>query len=562
MDSRTAARALATIAAYLELTGANRYKARAYQTASRSVLALGADDLRPMLASGELASVRGLGDKTIAVIRELTETGESSYLETLRRQLPEGLLELLRVPGLSAERIHTLHQELGIASLDELEQAADSGALLTIKGMGPKTVAKVRAGIQFARTAGVRRTLPHARLEAAGLLASVRSHPDVTRAEIAGALRRAVEIVDRVDIVAGCRGDPVRVAQSFARLAGVRTATGDGATVSVRFVDGSCMQLSCIPEAGFGAAWWLATGSDEHVAAIVARLRRRSVALESLPDEGAVYAAAGLPWITPELREGLGEVEAAAADALPSLVEPSDVRGVLHCHTTYSDGGSTIEDMAAAARTLGWSYLGISDHSQAAFYAAGVSRERMLEQHDEIDALNATLRDFRILKGVEADILQDGRIDYDEELLDRFDYVIASIHSRFGMGRDAMTERVLRALDDPHVTILAHPTGRLLLSREPYDLDVDAVLEKCAAVGVAIELNADPKRLDLDWRYLQRARSLGVTVEIGPDAHSRAGLDWTDLGVTMARKGWVEAARVLNAREADGVVAFARKRRT
>jgi DNA polymerase (family 10) len=233
----------------------------------------------------------------------------------------------------------------------------------------------------------------------------------------------------------------------------------------------------------------------------------------------------------------------------------------LHCHSTYSDGGSSIADMASAARKRGWSYLGISDHSQAAFFANGVSRERMLEQHAEIDSLNAASPDFRILKGVEADILADGRIDYDDGLLDRFDYVIASIHSRFNMDGAAMTARVLRALDDPHVTVLAHPTGRLLLSREPYELDVDAVLGKCAAVGVAIELNADPKRLDLDWRYLQRARSLGVTVEIGPDAHSRAGLDWTDLGVTMARKGWVEASRVLNARDADAVLAFARVRR-
>jgi DNA polymerase (family 10) len=244
------------------------------------------------------------------------------------------------------------------------------------------------------------------------------------------------------------------------------------------------------------------------------------------------------------------------------LIESKDLQGVLHCHTEYSDGKSSIGEMAAAARAKGWSYLGISDHSQAAFYASGVSRERMLDQHDEIDDLNATMSGFRVLKGVEADILADGRLDYDEELLARFDYVIASIHSRFKMDGAAMTERVLHAMDDRHMTILAHPTGRLLLSREPYDLDVDAVLQKAADTGVAIEVNADPHRLDLDWRYLHRAKELGVTIEIGPDAHSKGGLEWTDLGVGMARKGWIEAADVLNARDASDVTAFAKRRRS
>jgi DNA polymerase (family 10) len=217
--------------------------------------------------------------------------------------------------------------------------------------------------------------------------------------------------------------------------------------------------------------------------------------------------------------------------------------------------------MVERARALGWSYIGISDHSQAAFYASGVSRDRMLEQHEEIDALNASLPGFRILKGVEADILADGRLDYDAELLDRFDYVIASIHSRFKMDGAAMTERVLRAMDDPHMTILAHPTGRLLLSRDAYDIDLDAVFQKAMEVGIAVELNADPHRLDLDWRHVQRAREVGATVEIGPDAHSPGGLEWTELGVAMARKGWLEAGDVLNTRPAEAVVEFARRRR-
>jgi DNA polymerase (family 10) len=239
-----------------------------------------------------------------------------------------------------------------------------------------------------------------------------------------------------------------------------------------------------------------------------------------------------------------------------------DIRGVLHCHSNYSDGRATIAEMAAAARALGWSYIGITDHSQAAFYAGGLTRDEVLAQHDEIDALNATFSDFRILKGIEADILADGRVDYDDDVLDRFEYVIGSVHSRFAMGEAQMTQRVLTALDDPRLTILAHPTGRLLLNREPYAIDMAAVIEKAAETGAALELNADPHRLDLDWRFLHAAKEHGVAIEIGPDAHSTRGLEWTALGVGMARKGWIEAADVLNARSADDVLDFARHRRS
>jgi DNA polymerase (family X) len=245
---------------------------------------------------------------------------------------------------------------------------------------------------------------------------------------------------------------------------------------------------------------------------------------------------------------------------LPALLTLSDIRGVLHCHSHYSDGKASIGEMAQAAKERGWSYIGITDHSQAAFFAGGLSREAVRAQHDEIDELNATLDGFRVLKGIEADILADGQVDYGDELLDEFDFVVGSIHSRFSMDRTTMTDRILRALDDPRLTILAHPTGRLLLSRDPYALDIDAVLEKAAALGVAVELNADPHRLDLDWRHLQTAKRLGVTIEIGPDAHSTRGLDNMEVGVGIARKGWLERADVLNARSADDVVAFARAR--
>lgn len=574
MDSRTAAHVLSQIAAFLELSGENRFKIGAYRRAARSILALAADDLTPLLRSGELAAMRGLGPATLGVLRELVETGESRYYESLRESTPEGLLELSRVPGLSVEKIHKLHQELGVASIADLEAAATSGRLTQVRGLGPKTAEKLLAGIAFLRDAQVRKLLAHADPEAAAILAAIRAHPDVTRAELAGSIRRRTEVVSDVDIVAACApGRSTAVAQSFTRIAGVRSATGDGADVSIRFTDGTRLDLRCVTAAAFVPAWWRATGGAAHVAAVESRLAARGFVLANdelrdrdgrplaCQEEADVYAAAALAWVPPELREDRGEITAAAAGTLPHLIEASDLRGVLHCHSEYSDGKASIRAMADAARARGWRYLGISDHSQAAFYASGVSRERMLAQHDEIDALNADAHDFRILKGVEADILADGRLDYDADLLGRFDYVIASIHSRFRMDGPAMTARVLRAMDDPHMTILAHPTGRLLLSREPYDLDLDAVLEKAAATGVAVEVNADPHRLDLDWRHLQRARELGVTIEIGPDAHSPGALAWTDLGVAMARKGWLEADDVLNTGDADDVIAFARRRR-
>lgn len=558
MDSRTAAHALSRIAAFLELAGENRFKVSAYRNAARNVAALAATDLRPLIRSGELAKVRGVGSATLNVIKELAETGHSSYLEQLREQVPEGLLDLMRVPGLSAGKIHLLHQELDVASLDDLERAASSGALQKVKGFGPKTVAKLLDGIAFVRNAGTTKILPHALPEANGLLAAARSHPGVQRAELAGDVRRSLEVISQIDIVAACSDAPAEVAQSFTRIDGVRRATGEGASVTIHFVDGMRLGLRCVEPDDFALAWFRATGSGEHVRQVEERLTDAAFRPR---DEREIYAAAKLQYLEPELREGRSEIARAAKGPLPRLLEPSDVRGVLHCHTTWSDGVATVAEMAEAARARGWSYIGITDHSEAAFFANGVSRDRMLEQHAEIDALNNAAPDFRILKGVEADILADGRLDYGDELLDRFDFVIGSIHSRFKMEKDAMTERVLRAMDDPHLTILAHPTGRLLLSREPYGLDLEAVFEKAAALGIAIELNADPKRLDIDWRYLDRARELGVTIEIGPDAHSRAGLQWTDLGVMMARKGWIEPRHVLNARSAGDVIAFARARR-
>jgi DNA polymerase (family 10) len=570
---RTASHVLSQIASYLELQGENPYKTRAYRTAARAVLSVDTDDLTPLARSGELAGVRGLGPATIAVIRDLVDQGESRLLERLRDSTPEGLLELIRVPGLSPERVHTFHEKLGVDSLDALEAAARDGRLAALPRLGAKTAAKILEGIAAFRRAGSLRLYHHAAADGDRLLAMVQSHPPVARAAIAGALRRRRETVGIVDIVAGCTEDPAAVCASFTRTGGVARAEPRGTAMSIRFVDGTQLDLHCIPDATFGLALFVATGSEEHVADVTRALADRGVSVRDgrlvtaagvavdVSEEDAVYRAAGLPPVPPELREGLGEVESAARGTLPIPLELGEIRGVLHCHTIYSDGKASVADMAAGAAARGWDYLGVSDHSEAAFYAGGLSRERVLVQHEEIDAFNAKGGPVRVLKGIEADILADGRLDYDPAWLSRFDYVIGSIHSRFKMDGAAMTERVLNALDQPALTVLAHPTGRLLLGREPYAIDLDAVFEKAAENGVAVELNCDPHRMDLDWRHLRRARDRGVTIAIGPDAHSVAALDNVAFGVEVARKAWVERPHVLNARGADEVLAFARRRR-
>ena len=430
-------------------------------------------------------------------------------------------------------------------------------------------------GIERLRAAGSHRLYPYGAQEGARVVAMVRSHPDVIVAEVAGSIRRRRETVGDVDIVAACASDPLGVATSFANAPGVRNARTTGAgSVAITYVDGTCFDLHCVARENFAVALRRATGSPEHLDAVAARLAERGFALDGdrlldvrhalvpVADEETLYEHAGLAFVPPEMREGRGEIELAANGRMPTLLEPADIRGVLHCHSTWSDGKATIAQMADAARERGWSYIGITDHSQAAFYASGMSRDRVLAQHDEIDALNGSRSDVRVLKGVEADILADGTVDFgSDDLLDRFDFVVASVHSRFTMDRATMTARVLRALDDPRLTILGHPTGRLLLEREPYAIDIEAVLEKAADVGAAVELNADPHRLDLDWRHLPRARALGVPIEIGPDAHSPRGLDHMNTGIGIARKGGLAADDVLNTRSADDVLAFARARR-
>ncbi|MFI5257032.1 MAG: DNA polymerase/3'-5' exonuclease PolX [Gemmatimonadales bacterium] len=573
MDPRTAAHVLTQLAAYLELRGESRFKSKAYTQAARALVALDTDDLASLDREGTLAATRGIGPATLSVIRDLISTGESRYLEQLRAELPPGLIDLLRVPGLSTAKIHHLHEELDVDSVDALELAALDGRLAKLKGFGPKTAQRILRGIAFMRSAVSQSLYHRGAAEAHSLLAMVRAHPDVLRAEIAGSVRRHRETVGDTDIVAAC-SDPATTAASFARAPGVRDVRRDGPTsTSLTYADGARLDLHCVSDRDFPLALWRATGSDAHVRLMADRLAARGFRLvgDSLvdaggfpvrvADEGALYELAALSFVPPEMREGVGELALAEAGAIPPLVTLTDIRGALHCHSSWSDGKATITEMVQASRDRGWNYIGITDHSQAAFYAGGLKPDELREQHAEIDELEAATPGFRILKGVECDILADGRLDYDEAVLDRLDFVVASVHSRFSMDLTTMTDRVLRALDDPHLTVLGHPTGRLLLSRDAYAIDMSVVLEKAGAVGAAVEINADPHRLDLDWRQIPEALSHGVTFEIGPDAHSTNGLDNMRFGVGIARKGGLAAGDVLNARPVDEVLAFARARR-
>jgi DNA polymerase (family 10) len=527
------------------------------------------------MALGQVAAVLALRGENApkaralksVVARELAARGRSSTLDELREQVPPGLVEMLRIPGLGVAKVRLIHDRLDIDSLMDLEHAAADGRLAKLPRFGPKTAQRVLKGIAALRQTSAVRLLHHALDEAQGIAKALAGLAGVRRVEIAGSVRRRSEIIRDLDFVVVHAGTATRDAlvRRLGEAPGVIELAGQEGAVTLRFASGSVADVFLATPDDLGLAWVRATGSPEHFAQLERRARARGVAFDGTrrwPDEKGVYRAAGLPWIPPELREGMGEIEAADAGHLPRLIEQSDLKGCLHCHTNYSDGTTTVGEWAEACRGGGYEWIGITDHSESSAYAGGLRAEDVARQHAEIDAVNRRWTSFRVLKGVEADILADGSLDYGPAVLDRFDFVIASIHTRFGMSEREMTERVLRAMDDPHTAILGHPTGRLLLSREPYAIDMERVLARAAERDVAVELNADPHRLDLDWRMVRRARELGVAISLGADAHSVAGMANVAAGLGVARKGWLEAGDVLNTRSADAFLAETRRRRS
>jgi DNA polymerase (family 10) len=571
MDKKAVAQVLEQIAAFLELKGENPFRIRAFRTAARAVGSF-PGDLRQGLEDGSLAATKGVGPATLQIVSEIVTTGRASMLEELREQIPPGLVEMLDISGLGVAKIRQIHEVLDIDSIPELEAAALDGRLAKLPRFGPKTSENILKGIAYLRQASAFRLLHHAAEEAEGLRAAFERLPGVLTAMVAGDVRRRVEVVRDVVLVVVAEVAPAELFKRLSQLPGVHEFAGqDDRRMTLRFAGGASAQIVVTTAVNFGAVLAQATGSDAHLRQLAAHAAGRDFALTGAalwrgstfvptPDEPAFYAALGLEVIPAELREGMGEVEVAAEHRLPRLLAREDLRGFLHCHTRYSDGSNTVEQLALACREAGYSYIGITDHSQAAAYAGGLRPDDLARQSDEIDDVNARLEGIRVLKGVEADILQDGRIDFDEEVLARLDFVIASIHTRFNMGAREMTARMLSAMDNPYLTIIGHPTGRLLLSRDPYGLDVDAVIEKAAATGVALEINADPHRLDLDWRHARRARERGVLLSIGADAHSVAGIGNVAYGIDVARKAWLGAADVLNARPVEEFLATRRQR--
>ena len=570
MERVRAAHVLEQIAAFLELKGENQFRVRAFRSAAKSVRGLQVD-LRTALADGTLAATKGVGPATLHILQELADTGRTSILEELREQIPPGLVEMLRIPGLGIAKIRQIHELLDVDSLPELEAAARDGRLARLPRFGARTADNVLKGIAFLRQATGQRLLHHADAEAAALRLALARLPGVIDVAVAGEVRRRMETVRELVHVVVAEVTPAELFRRLSVMPGIDEFAGqDERGVTLRFAGGSSAQVLVTAPVNAGAMLVTATGSDGHLRELADHAAARGSSLRGAalwqgsrfiptPDESALYGALGLPWIPPELREGRGEVALAAAGALPRLIERGDLAGFLHCHTRYSDGSNTVREIALACRDAGYAYVGITDHSAAAAYAGGLSPGDLERQADEIDAVNAELDGIRVLKGIEADILQDGRVDYDDAVLARLDFVIASVHSRFNMGRDEMTRRMLAAMDNPHLTIIGHPTGRLLLARDPYPVDLDAVIAKAAATGVALEMNADPHRLDLDWRHAAAARAAGAMISIGADAHNVAGLENVDAGLAMARKAGLGPADILNARPVDDFLSFARR---
>jgi DNA polymerase (family 10) len=572
MDKKAVAQVLEQIAAFLELKSENPFRIRAFRTAARAVVAF-PGDLRESLDDGSLASAKGIGPATLQIVKELVSTGQASMLEELREQIPPGLVEMLEISGLGVAKIRQIHDVLGIDTLPELEAAAHDGRLAKLPRFGARTSQNILKAIAFLRQAGAYRLSHHAADEAEGLRAALERLPGVTSAITAGDVRRRSEVVRDIIVVLVAESSPSELFRRLNQLPGVQEFAGqDERRLTLRFAGGSSAHVVATTPVNVGAVLVQATGSEGHLKELAAWATSKGFVFNGAalwrgsqfvptPDEETFYQALGLSFIPPELREGRGEVDAASRGALPRLVERREVKGFLHCHTNYSDGSNSVEQLALAAQAAGYEYLGVTDHSQAAAYAGGLSAEDLARQADEIDQVNSRLEGFRVLKGIEADILQDGSVDYDQRVLERLDFVIASIHSRFNMGEKEMTSRMLAAMDNPYLTIIGHPTGRLLLTRDPYPIDLEAILEKAAATGVALEINGDPHRLDLDWRVVRQARDGGVAISIGADAHSIAGLSYVDYGIGMARKGWLRAEDILNARPVGEFVAHARRRR-
>ena len=575
MENLDVARELTLLADLLEIQGANPFRIRAYRNAVNTVEGL-SRPLHAMVAAGEdLAELPAIGDNVAAHIVELIETGSIGRLKEVEAEFPRSLVELMDLPGLGPKKARKLFEALGVRTVDDLVAALDAGTVETLEGFGTKSVEKLRHAIGDHSKHTGRFRLDEVEQLIAGLLEHMRHAPGAKRVEVAGSFRRRRETIGDVDLLAQCEGDGTPVVEHFLAFEGAARAEAAGPTKgSIVLGSGLQVDLRVVPARSFGAALVYFTGSKDHNVAIRTRAVRDGLRVNEWgvfrvpegtdPDElekeegerlagrteESVYEALGMACVPPELRENRGEVEASIDGALPRLVELGDLRGDLQMHSTWSDGKVSIEEMARACMDLGYEYFAITDHSQAMAMLEGLDAKKARGQWKEIDRVRERVPEIEILRSAEVDILKDGALDLPDDILEELDIVVISVHSFMDQDKKTMTDRVLRAMSHPAVDILAHPTGRQLNKREPFALDVEAVLEAAAELSVAVELNANPRRLDLSDAHVHRARELGVPVVISTDAHSPVGLSDMRFGVDQARRAWLEPKDVLNTRSA------------
>lgn len=547
------------IADLLELEGANPFRIRAYRNAARTLRDLNRE-VSAMVGQGEdLTALPGIGKDLAGKIQEIVSTGTAAMLEEHRRHMPAALTELLKIPGLGPKKVKALYQDLGITTLEMLEQAAREGRVRTLPGFGKKTEEHILHALTARTDTAARFKLAVAVQYAEALVAYLKATPGVTRIAAAGSYRRAQETIGDLDIlVATGPGSPVM--DRFVSYGEVREVLAHGSTKSsVVLASRLQVDVRVVGEESYGAALQYFTGSKAHNIVLRHLAQQRGLKINEYgvfrgderiagETEESVYAAVGLPWIPPELRENRGEFEAAQQRRLPDLVKSGDLRGDLHAHTKATDGRHSLKEMALAARERGLEYLAITDHSKRLTVARGLDQHRLLQQLDEIDRLNDSLSGITLLKGIEVDILEDGSLDLSDEVLSRLDLVIGAVHSQFKLSRQKQTERIVRAMDRPHFTLLAHPSGRLIQEREPYDVEMERLIRHARQRGCFLEVNAHPERLDLTDVYCQMAKGEGVLVSINSDAHSVLDLGNLQFGVGQARRGWLEKADVLNTR--------------
>lgn len=555
------------ISLLLECKGENPFKTRAYRNGAEVVRNYDGD-IVVKAAENDLDGIKGIGKALQEKLHELASTGKLEFHQKLRAEFPPGLFDLFGIQGLGPKKIHALYQKLDIDSIESLKAACENGQVASLAGFGQKSVDKLIEAIALKEKFADYFRLGDIAPIAETILETLREHPDTLRADIAGSYRRSKEILHDLDFLVATN-KPANLTKFFTELPETRNVISHGDTkASIMLENGLQCDLRAVSNDQFPFARQYFTGSKEHNVALRSRAishgwslneygftpkDKTSPAPPSIRDEGEIYRALGLERIAPELRENRGEIEAAEKGTLPRLIELENLRGTFHSHTTASDGQNSLEEMAQAAQDLGLQYLGISDHSKSQFQANGLSEDRLLKQIEDIHRLNKQWDDFQLFAGSEVDILKDGSLDFSDELLGKLDFCVASIHGSFQLDEKEQTKRMIRAMENPHVTMIGHLTGRLLLKREGYSVNIDKITDCAAETGTIIELNCNPYRLDMDWRHWHRARDKGVLTSINPDAHSTEHFQFLAFGVRLARKGWLRAEDVFNTKTLNEV---------